>query len=1235
MIVCLLSLAALALAIHAVAVDDTQARRELPDDGTITLTDYGYRDWGPEAVHYALKRAVPPGGNYALLDGDGKAVPFQLDGNTLTFIGAVKRGGTATYRFQMSDRDRSGDNSTLAVARRDEMIEVKNEFLALRLPAPATREFAEPIDAARATPPLAQWAGADGAWMGGARLVTARKVRAQSFAIIRNGPAAFEYEARYRFAPRGEYVLRVQLAPGRPLATVTEEFDFGEITSGEDVLVLELHKGWQPRGIGVIKGANEQQHNTLDSAPYQAYVDAKRKATQQAAPVGGVGAAPAPFMPGANLVLLEQHVPGGRWGAMRGGQQVWDGETPGAGRSIGIVPLHVGAWRHAMALDTWYQEGVGVLVALPISVRLNRWSLEVTDDLSPFSTHEHDEGLAFTYGRREWGLYAGPEMNMAQARYGHIGLDRYKDWIVDWPEDPQKASYPGGFFSRAHIERLRKTLDQHPDGAFLKNWYLFSGSADDAVKHAQRVIGGLKAPYQENDFFLGGLSNYRKSQFLIFANYAEDALACPDLPKDIRAELRRRIALYAYVMSDPDVNPRGAGCHLGNNNMTINRTLALTYFGGLLPDHPRYAYWMDRAKAAAQFKLASQTTPDGAFIECPSYQLYSPYRTLNISLNILRNRGIAPLAESGYPANTLRYLSNLTMPDPRWKGARIIPGMGNSSNQLENFWGFSMATVADHSPEFAGWLRFMNRLAVGDRPFEKGPNAHDGATPHALYYLPDIPEKPAALTTAFFPGYGVMFRAHFNTPGETAMLLRAGINWSHWDTDALNAILYGKAAPLSPGTGYQYYGGPMMDDNAIYHNRVKVGQYDAQEVFGRVDGTVADHGFGPSADYAVASRYYPRQIFADGNGDVRWNRHILFLKSDAPDGPSYFVMRDTFPGTPRPNWWTWMNLEGAERISVDGAAFPAQPVNKTAAPDAMPTKRGQAVEMGTDYGASTWFWFADPRDVRIRLVADYNRQDGLPGKETKTIVEALGAPEQDFFYAVYPKSALETPPQCTALGPGAMKIVTRESTDYVFISDAPMTYNKDGVVFTGKAGAVRIFRDRVALCLNAGSGTVGYNGHILEGHGPFEQTIPVRALRRGTTKITAAPAGETMTVTLPNGITITGEGPFSAQLDGEAIRIQTPAGRARVLHVAQPTHPTLLAPLMIRRPQYWVDGTEWMACWTDYPASGWGSYDNSWLIALSVPAGKHDLLVQELRFPTGWTRPFTPLIEGVTRAGTP
>jgi hypothetical protein len=1201
-------------------------RAGVPADGKIVIADYGCRDWGPELVNYTVDPARFRPGAVALVDGAGAPVPFQIDGATLSFVAAVPKGGIAAYALRSGDSGGAAE-SKLKSAVHGAVLVVRNEMLSLEMPAPGAKTFAPPAEPSQAAPPILRWAGPDGVWMGGARFVTPRRVAAQTFRLLRQGPAVVEYEARYAFEPKGEYVWRIRLSPGMPLAVVVEEFDFGAITGGEDLLLMDLNRGWRPTSIGCVPGAGEQQMPPLKGVALDAaYIEGKRKAKLAEAPVGGVGQAPAPLVPQQGMLLLEKIFPAGRWGDLKGGVQLWDGEAaqPGPGRNIGLVPLAVGSWRRAMALNVWFQEGTGVSVGLPLSVRHSRWSLETTDDHSPFSTHEHDEGLSRTYGRRVWGLYAGTALQEAQARFGHIGLDRYKDWIIEYPENKATARYPGAFFSPDHVARLRKALDRHPDCAFLKKWYLMSGRKEDAVAHAQRVIEGLKRPYGENDLFVCGLSNYRKSQFLAFTDLAEDALACPDLPAEMRQELRRRLALFAYVMADPDVNPRGSGAHLGNNNMTINRTLALTYFAGLLPDHPMYAYWMDGVRAFAGYKYGTEMAVDGPNIECPSYALYSPFRTLNITQNVLRNRGVHDFGPEGRHAGFLRWLGNLSMPDPRFKGLRIIPGMGNSSNLVENVWGFSMAAEADRDPKFAGWLRFMNRLANGGAPLEKGPNYHDhvNATPHAMYYLPYIPENPQPLATAFMPTYGVAFRHHFNMPNETAMLLRAGMNWGHWDTDALNVILYGKGAPLSPGTGYQYYSGPATEGNAVYHNQVKVGRRDVQEVFGRVDCTVADYGFGPSADYAAARRFYPSQIFGDGGGPMSWNRHVMFLKSAQADGPDYFVMRDTFDGgEARPSWWQWMNLDTADLIAVDGTAFDpaATPLDKNVPEDQFPRLRGQAVEMKTKYGASTWFWFSEPRAVRTRMTFK-------AAGETKTIVDVPGAPKGDYFYVVYPRKDGQAVPACRALGPGVMSIKTAESTDVVFLADEPFNWEDGGVAFTGKSGAVRVFADRVAFCLNAGSGRVGYNGYVLEGHGPFERVVPLGALRPGVHKVAGGYEKKAVTVDVGKGVQVAGEGPFTASLEGETVRIRT-QGRARVLRMTQPP--------FIVRPQYFIDGRQWMACWTDYPANGWGRYDGTWLIGLSVPEGEHELAVKDLAFPRIWARPFAPLIEGAVREQSP
>lgn len=1199
------------------AAANPPGRASVPADGRITITDYGYRDWGPELVQYTVNTDRFKPDRVVLIDSQASRVPCQIDGNTLSFVAWVPKGSSASYTLRAGDAH-PPVQSALTASLQEGAFVVSNEYLAVRMPAPKTESFTDPIDASKAMPPILAWAGSDGAWMGAAQFVTARKVASQAFRFVRQGPAVVEYEARYEFAPKGQYVWRLRLSPGMPLAFVTEEFDFTQMTDGEDHLLLDVHRAWQPGNIGWAGGGGEQQMPSLRSESYDRYLAGKQHTKPVEASVGGVGEAPRPFMPDKAVVLLEKILPAGRWGDPKCGLILWDGEAdqPGSGRNIGVVPLSPGSWRRTMAICAWYQENAGIRLALPLSVRWSRWSIEVTDDHSPFSTHEHDPGLRPTYGRRRWGLYAGSGVQEAPARFGHIGLDRYKDWVIDYPENKAVARYPGAFFSPKQIARLRPVLDQHPDAQFLKTWYLFSGKVEHAVAHAKRVIEGLKRPYPENDFYLVGLSNYRKSQHLAFVCLAEDALACPDLPPELRQELRRRLTLYAYVMSDPDFNPRGAGVHLGNNNMTINRTLALSYFAGLLPDHPLYAYWMQCIRRFVRYKYGTEMAVDGPNIECPSYALYNPFRTLNISQNVLRNRGIYDFARDGYQAGFLRFLAHLSMADPRYENHRIVPGMGNSANHLDNHWGFSMAAQAATDPDFAGWLRLMNRLATGAMPLEPGPNYHDHvkSTPHALYYLPYIPENPQLLTTTFFPTYGVAFRHQLNTPNETAMLLRAGMNWGHWDTDALNVILYAKGAPLSPGTGYQYYSGPATENNAIYHNQVKLGRRDVQECFGRVDTTVRDYGFCSSADYAVASRFYPSQIFGDGQGPMSWNRHVLFMKTARSDGPSYFVLRDTFQGGERrPSWWEWMNLDTADLIRVDSAAFdPAKtPIDKAVPVEQFPVLQGQVVEMKTRHGASTWFWFSRPREVRTRMTFK-------AANETKTIVVIPGVPKQDYFYVVYPRGDGEPTPACAALGPGVMRIKTGESTDTVFLGDHAFTWERDGIVFTGSAGAVRVLDDRVALCLNAGSGRVGYQGYILQGHGPWQRIVPLTDLKPGLHQVQGGYEKKMQVVDLGRGVKISGERPFTARLDGKLIRIKT-GGRARVLHVTQPP--------WITRPQYTIDGRRWMACWTDYPNNGWGRYDNTWLIGLSVPAGEHELVVKEWVYPKGWTRPFIPAIE--------
>ncbi|MGD0089665.1 MAG: hypothetical protein ABSE73_07075 [Planctomycetota bacterium] len=1247
-----------------------QQRSSVPDNGIIQLTDYGFRDWGPELVRYTLDTRKFEAGRLVLLAGDGKAVPFQIQDGVLMFVASVKKGQTATYTLQRSDQDRSEENSALTQRQAGKALEVGNEFFSLRLPKPQKKEFAKPAAAAKAVAPILAWKQAGFDWIGGARFHTERKVSRLEVRMVDDGPATVAYEARYHFEPAGEYVWQARVSTGVPVAIITEEYDFGALTAGHDFLMLALSENWKPQELGFLTGEGPSTLCTRE--PLGAYLE--RKSKEVPGPIRNVGwytPPPAyvpltpPSPPGGegrvrgNPLLLEKIVPGCPWG-LRAGLELRATRDEGGHKtvnSISVCPYHTGSWRRTNSLIAWHSPERGVELALPISARLSHWYLDLTDDESPFSSQEHDQELPASYGRRVWALGCGldeaarklwPEFaeSLTKPDYpwkisdpivktrivlGYIGLDRYKEWLTEWPEDKAKAVYPRCFATPEIAARVRAALDQHPEKALLSKLYIIDGKDETGAANAKTTIEGFKTGRGGDDWNIFGLSNYRQTYQFPWVVYADSALAWPKLPPEQRKEIRRFLALQAYLFSEPDQNPRGSGVHEGNPNMPIGRTEALALLATMLPDHPRYGYWMEQLKAITIFRIASNTEVGGAWFEPPIYQFYGPTRALALAQIALRNAGVADLSKEGWHKAAMLYDAHLTMPEVRAKGWRPFPGMGNSGLTLEGIFGISMSVFDASDREFAGFLRYMHRLSSGNNrvSLTNDPEFSFG-------FVPDIPEKPGVLKTTFIPGYGVAFRAHYGTPDETAMLFRCGYNHSHWDMDDLNVILCGKGAPLSPGTGYQYYSGPAVQNDAIYHNRVKVGKLNLHEPYGRVENVLQDYGFGAAVDYAVGREYYPPEYFDDGKGEMEWRRHVLFLKSAKPDGANYFVMRDTFPGgKDRAAWWYWFNLDTADMISVDGKAFDKDKaaLNQVVPEEQMQALTGRALEMRTKYGAGTAFRFAskEPLTARTVMTWDYNvapnyhhrtfgKELGViyhEDKETKTTLRIAGTAAEGFFCLVYPHKDAEQPAACTQLADSVLKVVTSESTDFCFVSDTPLNFKQEDVVFTGKAGAVRVFPDRVVLCLSSGVGQVGYEGCVCEGCGPFERTVALADLKPSLQKIEGGYEKKIVNVELGEGITVTGELPFEARLDGRVIRIKT-SGRARVL--------LLTKPAWMIRPELKFDGRQWMAGWTDEAGSDWGRWSRCKLMAVSTLDGAHELVVTDMVFPKVWERQFTPVI---------
>jgi len=159
--------------------------RAVPPDGKIAITDYGYRDWGPELVHYTVDPNVFRPGDAVLRDEAGGEVPCQIDGNVLSFVATLGKGKTASYTLAKG----KAAASSLLVKEAGEVLEIANEFFTVRVPAPGKKTYQQPA-ASHVPAPLLGWRPAGGSWMGGSRFVTDRAVSAMAAAVLRNGRPA-------------------------------------------------------------------------------------------------------------------------------------------------------------------------------------------------------------------------------------------------------------------------------------------------------------------------------------------------------------------------------------------------------------------------------------------------------------------------------------------------------------------------------------------------------------------------------------------------------------------------------------------------------------------------------------------------------------------------------------------------------------------------------------------------------------------------------------------------------------------------------------------------------------------------------------------------------------------------------------------------------------------------------------------------------------------------------------
>ena len=1228
---------------------------------TLTLTDWTGRGFAPDRVAYVVPAAVGPAA-LRVQDADGRPLPVQLfadgTGPALAFVAAVPPGGSTSYVIRTDGVGPAAPPAVTVTPERGALV-LANQFLAVRVPAPVEKTFAKPVSADTLPAPVLAFRGPDRKWRGEGAMLAGLPVRRFSVTRAADGPVFAEVRYRLDFEGGGYYQASVRVTDRSPLADITEEYDLGRLDN-RTFWQLELSKGWKPdeaefmtaMGQGVAPVTRLSLSDLEAKIPHG--VNGWDLPNQDV-----VGGTPVRFL-----------FPEG-WGARYVTCFGLHRKDERAARSndyplAHVVTLHKGNWRRPNSMPVLSQAG-RVRVLLPMAVSPRSWLTETGSDVSPFSCHEHDPALPVTFGRRQWGLLlAHPELTVtspsgigpgysAANLYGTVGLDRYKDFILAWPD--RAAGYPRVFLKTNEVTRFRAALTNAAEADLrkeLKDYYVFSGDPAAAPREVKRLDADLDEALNHIMSMLA-IGHHHTYKYAAICAHADSVLSWPELPAADRARLRSKLALLAHLMIEPDVMSHGTGSHHGNPNMGVSRQMDMLNVMALLPDHPLHATWRDYMAMYMVYKTGSFMAPGGAWFEYGSaYHMHGYGKILRglMGLYASGESGLAPLMRE-YHRQDFEYFMNLLTPfDPRY-GSRMVPGNANSGRGNCSEFLMAMGTFADSDPDLAAAMRWAWEA--------NGRGASGLAVPTMA--RPWIAPKEPALASRAYPGFGVIFRANQGAD-ETYLFFRSGYLWSHWPIDQNHLFLYAKGAPLIPDQPYQYYTSP--DQSFDPYNLIRFGSVSNRFPHAWPDSNILDYRFGGNVEYAWSSSGYPDWFNTPGAapgweplnrrpldaglgqtpGAFTWDRQVLFLKGKSDGMPQYFVVRDSTRGPGRLASWFNLNLLGrqtniqvsAGRVAVE-TEWPARLdilfPGRAALPFAVREDNAPV-----QYGPYSRLTRA-PATNEV-LSRDWLAKDGalatirnVPAFERQVQLRLPGQPGEDYFWVLAPRGPGEPALKATLLAPGVMKVEPANVVawdyywrDYVFLSPTNMVYRDADVTFEGKAGVVRIGKSKVTESLLAGPGRIGFGTNAVESSLPFETTTSMVGMKwsrkpgSGPAPASGPPAEPAVTETAagvrfsaPNPAYVElARGPYGVKGKGPFDLTFTPSnitgrvdGDLRTLVTTWPE--------TITRPMYRQDGVRWYAGFGDEHSIVKGAAAPQFSLAFGVSAGPHTVAIGEWEWP--------------------
>lgn len=1033
---------------------------------TIVLREYVNRRWTNELLSYRFE--APRGACYpesVRAQGPDGPVPVQLShvetwpqtpmlkSAKLWLVADLAPLAEDTYTVSYGPEPvrAPGTRGDLAITPGTDQLEVATSRFGARLRL-GGETFGQPRPAADVPAPLVGLRLADGTWFGGSRMFGDTRIAGWSAERVGDGPVFGQVDTTYRYEDGNVLKLSARLHAGA--AGITWETRVTEDRPSDGIDLL-LSPGLPPLTLLAQREAYGDRP-VMEKAKWADWVEI-------------------PLADYSEDVVTKLSPWADWWSTWT---QTSVRLRMDAQRELHLASRDPGAWVEPAAPGTmrdwsaWQHKllplmkGAGGVVFLRVDNAAGRrtWSIE-------------DREPAYAEERR---------MSLAQVKAEWPPLDEVKEWVLDW-EGSENAVHPHLFASPKDIEDAGGRLQPDKDTLWLAG-YLATEEIRPvpSYKDAQAVEVYLKTggdPESTGKIrlvdrarqHLGALGDFDKMRSTQTVAALYDLIMSTDLIDQREKSLyRSQVAFLGYMVARPSTWSIERGYRSYNPNMSLSYLLARGIVAAAIPSHPMAKEWVAPGLSRTKTWLA-EVGPEGEWYESAHYSHVSAFALTSFAV-ALKGAGFEDLFLNDALRRWAMWLAQIYTPRDPMQGRgkrRASPPIGRATAGVPwALFGLMAKATADTNPQYSREMQW----AWAGTDYTLSTANHLGGF-ECVYLDPTLPMSPPPWRSTLFPQVGPLFRNGVGDEHENYLIVHANTGAGVRPSElGCLALWFARGVPVAGS-----FPGGYKERHQLLTSRVipalSWGQDDPWDEarFG-CDTTVTMGPFSalPRQDHFAASyvhkgwkggRYGKPEdpvpwppVTHEAGFPLTWERRMLYVQDDQPQGLNYLVLRDSVSGGKPSLWQMWMLSEkiGTPDQVRDRDAFLADKPGKTPVP-AHPLQGNRFTALG-QFGVDLDVYIASPVDPGAwtmrwgQRYVDYSVQ----GDDCRDLLQLRLDGDGDYFVVLFPRFPDEPPPEFTVLGNGTViKVAGSFGTDYCFLAREATEARAGKVTFHGTAGSVQ------------------------------------------------------------------------------------------------------------------------------------------------------------------------------------